>query len=184
MDRRQHGLLSRIHGMLLLIQGQFLEYFWPIFATSTWHLRAKIALLKRMAGCFGCDHSGLCEQKSEERRTAVAQREKEAAHAANKKIKKAQRVCLHFRSPGAKTRPRRSISHPEDCRNFLEKQAPVPRLSLIFAPTRQDAARTKQEKASFLLLCPSLSLSLYAYLYIGTAHPFGIETNKQILHPT
>ena len=34
MDRRQHGLLSRIHGMLLLIQGQFLEYFWPILQLS------------------------------------------------------------------------------------------------------------------------------------------------------
>ena len=171
--------------------------------------------------------SGLSEQKSEEWRTAVAQKEGKAAHAAREKIKKAQRACLHFQSSRAKTEPRRSISHPGGCRNFLEKQAHSPRPSI--GKRRQenrrtpsvrnlchadaDAARQSQGKTSFSLapplafcylwlrprlmrlgkakekrafpwLCSRLCLSLYAYLYIGTAHPLGKETNKQTQYPT
>ena len=96
-------------------------------------------LFRANKGPFRMQFSGLCEQKSEERRTALAQKGRETAHAAREKIKKAQRACLHFLSAGGEARPRRSISHPEACRNFLEKQVHGPRPAV--GKSRQETHR-------------------------------------------
>ena len=72
------------------------------------------------------------------------------------------------------------------CANAEAARAKQEKARLSPPLLRQDRMRLgrSKKKQAFSCFATRLSLSLYAYLYIGTAHSFGKETNKQTQYPT